>query len=286
VATQIAIRPMREDDAPAVDELCRRVLYHEVPGEPEAERRARSLARIEHLRATDPDGAWVAEQDAAIAGVALALVRERVWGLSLFAVADEVQRRGVGRRLLDAALACAPDARGRIILSTEHPGAMRRYALAGLSLHPCVQAGGIPDRARIPDVAGQVEDAGAAGIPVADAVARHVRGAGHGRDLPLLLENRCRLLTFEDRAFAVLGDFGVVPLLGGRDEEAATAVLAGAMAACPPGTTISLGFLTAGQQWAVRACLEAGLVLSPDGPVFLSGDIGPFAPYVPSGWFL
>ena len=114
----------------------------------------------------------------------------------------------------------------------------------------------------------------------------HHRFAGRHRDLPLLLENRCRLLTFEDRAFAVLGDFGVVPLLGGRDEEAATAVLAGAMAACPPGTTISLGFLTAGQQWAVRACLEAGLVLSPDGPVFLSGDVGPFAPYVPSGWFL
>src|SRR3954470_16610778 len=195
---------MREGDAPAVDDLCRRVLYHEVAGDSEADRRARSLARIEHLRTTDPQGAWVAEHDGAIAGVALALVREGVWGLSLFAVADELQRRGVGRRLLDAALACAPDARGRIILSTEHPGAMRRYVLAGLSLHPCVQAAGIPDRSRIPDVAGRVEDAGAAGIAVAEAVARHVRGAGHGPDLPVLLEHRCRLLTFEDRAFAVL----------------------------------------------------------------------------------
>jgi len=136
---------MRDGDAAAVDDLCRSVLYHEVPSEPEADRRARSLARIEHLRTTDPDAAWVAEHDGAIAGVALALVREGVWGLSLFAVADEAQGRGVGRRLLEAALASAPDARGRIILSTEHPGAMRRYALAGLSLHPCVQAGGVPD---------------------------------------------------------------------------------------------------------------------------------------------
>ena len=277
---------MREGDAPGVDDLCQRVLYQAVPGETEAERRARSLARIEHLRTTDPGGAWVAEHDGAIAGVALALVRDGLWGLSLFAVADEVQRRGVGRRLLDAVLALAPDARGRVILSSEHPGAMRRYALAGLALHPCVQASGLPDRSRITDLADRVEDAGPDGIPVADAVGRHVRGAGHGRDLPLLLAHRCRLLTFEDRAFAVLGDLGVVPLLGGRDEEAAVAVLGGAMAASQPGTTISLGFLTAGQQWAVRACLAAGLVLSPDGPVFLSGDVGPFAPYVPSGWFL
>ena len=277
---------MGEGDAPAVDDLCQRVLFHAVPGETEAERRARSLARIEHLRTTDPGGAWVAEHDGAIAGVALALVREGIWGLSLFAVDEEVQRRGVGRRLLDGALAWAPDARGRIILSSEHPGAMRRYALAGLGLHPCVQAGGIPDRSRIPDLAARVEDAGADGIPVADAVSRHVRGAGHGRDLGLLLEHRCRLLTFEDRAFAVLGDLGVVPLLGARDEEAAAAVLGAAMAATRPGTSMSLGFLTAGQQWAVRACLDAGLVLSPDGPVFLWGDVGPFAPYVPSGWFL
>jgi GNAT superfamily N-acetyltransferase len=277
---------MREGDAPAVDDLCRRVLFHPVPGETDAERRARSLARIEHLRTTDPDGAWVAEDDGRVAGVALALARDGVWGLSLFAVDDDLQGRGVGRRLLDAALACAPDARGRIILSSEHPGAMRRYARAGLDLHPCVQAGGIPDTARIGDLAARVEDAGADGIPVADAVGRAVRGAGHGRDLPVMLAHRCRLLTFEDRAFAVLGDLGVIPLLGARDEEAAVAVLGGAMAACRPGTTISLSFLTAAQQWAVRACLDAGLVLSPDGPVFLSGDVGPFAPYVPSGWFL
>jgi GNAT superfamily N-acetyltransferase len=283
---QPTIRPMREGDAEGVDELCLRVLYHPVPGETEEERRARSLARVEHLLGTDPGGAWVAEHDGAIAGVALALEREGVWGLSLFAVADELQGRGVGRALLDASLGLAPGARGRIILSSEHPGAMRRYARAGLALHPCVAATGIPDLHRIPDAAARVEDAGAGGIPIADAVGREVRGAGHGRDLPLLLEHRCRLLTFEDRAFAVLGDLGVIPLLGARDEEAACAVLWGAMAAARPGTTISLGFLTAAQGWAVRTCLDAGLALSPDGPVFRSGDVGPFTPYLPSGWFL
>src|SRR5829696_550344 len=280
------IRPMGEGDAEAVDDLCLRVLYHPVPGEPEADRRARSLARVEHLRTTDPGGAWVAEHDGTVEGVALALEREGLWGLSLFAVGEELQGRGVGRALLDAALGLAPEARGRIILSSEHPGAMRRYARAGLALHPCVSASGIPDRSAIPDVAARVEDAGADGISIADAVGREARGAGHGRDLPILLEHRCRLLSFEDRAFAVLGDLGVIPLLAARDEEAAAAVLWGAIAASAPGTTISVGFLTAAQGWAVATCLDAGLVLSPDGPVFLGGEVGPFAPYVPSGWFL
>jgi GNAT superfamily N-acetyltransferase len=277
---------MRDGDAPGVDDLCRQVLFHPVAGEAEPDRRARSLARIEHLRGTDPDGAWVAEHDGAIAGVALAIVREGLWGLSLFAVAEALQGRGVGRALLDAALACAPDARGRAILSSEHPAAMRRYGAAGLALHPCVSAAGIPDRARIPDVAARVEDSGADGIRVADAIGRHVRGAGHGRDLPVALAHHHRLLTFEDRAFAVVSDFGVLGLLGGRDDEAAAAALWGAIAATRPGTTLHIGFLTGAQQWAVRVCLEAGLALSPDGPVFLGGDVGPFAPYIPSGAYL
>jgi GNAT superfamily N-acetyltransferase len=281
-----SIRPLREGDAEPVEELCLRVLYHPIPGESAADRLARNVARIDHLRETDPGGAWIAEHDGAVAGVALALERDGVWGLSLFAVAEELQGRGIGRALLDAALGHAPDARGRIILSSEHPGAMRRYARAGLTLHPCVSASGVADLARVPDAAARVEDAGADGIPIADAVGRAVRGAGHGRDLPVLLRHRCRLLTFEDRAFAVLGDLGVVPLLAARDEEAAAAVLWGAIAASPPGATISLNFLTGAQGWAVTTCLDAGLALSPDGPVFVAGDVGPFAPYVPSGWFL
>jgi GNAT superfamily N-acetyltransferase len=277
---------MREDDAEAIDDLCRDVLYRPVAAEPEPARRARGLARIRHLHETDPGGAWVAVDDGRVAGVALALVRDGLWGLSLFAVARDLQGRGVGRRLLDAALRHGDGARGHVILSSEHPGAMRRYARAGLDVHPCVSASGIADHARVPDAAARVEDAGDAGIALADAIGRGVRGAGHGRDLPVMLAHGARLLTLEDRAFAVVADAGVVPLLAGRDDEAAATVLWGAIASCAPGTTLNVGFLTARQQWAVRTCVEARLELSPDGPVFLRGDVGPFAPYVPSGAFL
>jgi hypothetical protein len=36
----------------------------------------------------------------------------------------------------------------------------------------------------------------------------------------------------------------------------------------------------------VQACLRAGLALSPDGPVYVRGDVGPLAPYLPSGAYL
>jgi hypothetical protein len=49
---------------------------------------------------------------------------------------------------------------------------------------------------------------------------------------------------------------------------------------------VTVDFLTAGQDWAVRACLDAGLALSPDGPFFTGGDLGPLRPYVPSGAYL
>jgi hypothetical protein len=227
----------------------------------------------------------VAEHDGEVAGVALALVREGVWGCSLFAVAAGLQGRGVGRRLLEASFDYGRAARGHLILSTENPAAMRRYARLGLELRPCVAAAGIVDPVRRPAADGVVE-AGTEGIAVADAIGRAVRGAGHGRDLPVLLEAPgTRLLLYEDRAFAVVRDDRVA-LVAGTDEDAATRVLNGAFATARPGATVTVDFLSAGQDWAVRACLDAGLALSPDGPLFTGGDVGPLRPYIPSGAYL
>jgi GNAT superfamily N-acetyltransferase len=245
----------------------------------------RGRARIRHLADTDPGGAWVAETEGRLVGAALGLVRDRVWGLSLLAVDESHRGRGIGRRLLRAAWEHGRAADGHIILSSSHAAAMRGYVSLGLDLRPGVSAAGIVDRDRIPDVDG-VEDGGHAAIATADAIGRTVRGAGHGRDLPTMLDHPgTRLLVFEDRAFAVLRD-AQVALLGALDDEAATRVLWGALAATDPGTTAQVEFLTAGQDWAVRTCLRAGLALSPDGPVFTGGRLGPLRPYVPSGAYL
>src|SRR4051812_31874484 len=279
---------MAAADVPGAEAVARAALYDGEPGADDPVTVARGLRRIAHLQRTDPAGAWVAEAaGGALVGMALALVREGIWGLSLFGVAAEHRNRGVGRALLDAAYTThGADARGPLILSSESPAAMRRYARLGLDLRPCVAAAGIPDRSRLGAQGGDVRDAGADCVPLADAIGRAARGAGHGVDLPVALQDPgARLLLVEDRAFALVRHSRIM-LVAGLDDASATRALNAALAAMPPGGTVSVDFLTAGQDWAIRACLDAGLALSPDGPFFTGGELGPMRPYVPSGAYL
>jgi GNAT superfamily N-acetyltransferase len=280
----VEIRPMREEDALDADRVCLEVLYTRFPGEQEPVRAARQLARIRHLVETDPGGCWVAEHRGRVEGVGLSLVREGVWGFSLFGVAEKLQGRGVGREIFARCWEYGAGARGHIILSSPNPPAMALYARTGLRIRPCVAAAGIADLTRAPDLDG-VEDAGEAGVPIADAIGRELRGAGHGRDLPVPMAHGARLLVLRDRAFALVRD-GVVALLGARDQEAAQRMLWGALVAAGPGATVGVDFLTGGQDWAVAVCVDARLHLSPDGPMFAGGALGPLAPYVPSGAYL
>jgi GNAT superfamily N-acetyltransferase len=282
----VCIRPMRDDDVVDADRVCAQVLYAQFPGagETEAARAARQHARIRHIVETDPDGCWVAEHEGRVAGVGLSLIREGVWGFSLFGVAEALQGRGIGRELFARCWEYGAGARGHIILSSPNPPAMATYARTGLAIRPCVAAAGIPDLERAPGLDG-VEDAGEAGIPLADAIGRELRGAGHGRDLPVPMAHGARLLVFEDRAFG-LARGGTVTLLGARDEEAARRVLWGVFLTAGPGATVSVDFLTAGQDWALPVCLDARRPLSPDGPMFAGGALGPLSPYVPSGAYL
>jgi GNAT superfamily N-acetyltransferase len=275
---------MRDEDVVDADRVCVEVLYTTFAGEDEAVRAARQHARIGHLLETDPGGSWVAEHDGRVAGVALALIREGVWGFSLFGVAEALQGRGVGRALFARCWEYGAGARGHLVLSSTNPQAMGIYAHTGVPIRPCVAAAGIPDLSRAPDVDGIV-DAGAAGIPLADAIGRELRGAGHGRDLPVPMAHGARLLVFEDRAFALARGSNVI-LLGARDEQAAQHMLWGLFVTGPAGATVNVDFLTAGQDWALPVCLDARLPLSPDGPMFAGGALGPLAPYIPSGAYL
>ena len=137
---------------------------------------ARGMARIAHLQRTDPGGAWVAEIDGQIAGVALALVREGLWGLSLLAVEPAHQSRGIGRRLFEPALAYGDGTRGGIILSSQDPRAMRRYALAGFALRPCITAAGALNRNLLPGGLASRPGDPEADREIVDAASRAVRG--------------------------------------------------------------------------------------------------------------
>ncbi len=116
-----------------------------------AEQRESFLRGLERFARRDPDGAWIADSGGAVAGMAAAIRRGSFWGLSMLFVDPEWQSRGVGHSLLDAALGTADGAEIRMILSSPDPRAMRRYSLAGLDIHPTIEATGRIDSEAIPD---------------------------------------------------------------------------------------------------------------------------------------
>jgi GNAT superfamily N-acetyltransferase len=276
------IRAMRSDDIRAADDVAYSVLGNHRPSAHQELRRANARRRFARYLELDPDGAWVAEVEGEIVGTSIAILREDIWGLTLFAVAEEHQAMGIGRGLLDAALAYGEGARGGWIMSSEDPKALRRYALAGFDLRPCVAAAGML-RLDLPQVTAEEPDRATA-LAHAAPISRAVRGASHGDDLGLMLDSGCRMLTLE-RGFAIHEE-GTVRILAALDDDTATRLLRACFAQAPRGATVQVDLLTAGQDWAIRPCLEAGLALTSGGAVFTRGDVGPMRPYVPTGSWL
>jgi GNAT superfamily N-acetyltransferase len=280
------LRPMRVEDVPAVHETATAAFHHleaqlrqppHPPPDPEM-----VYIRHAHLVRTDPEGAWVAEDERGIAGCALAIRREDVWGLSLLIVRPDVQSAGVGTALLNRANEYAAGARGRIILSSPDPRAIRAYARLGLEVHPSLNASGVPRHVTTPEGirTGNQDD-----IPLTEAVDRYVRGAAHGADIGAQLDMGQTLLIAPERGYAVVGE-GELRLLAAFDDEAASDLLRAALATADGGQAM-ISWITSSQQWAARVCLAAGLELSTNaGAVFVDGDVGPFRPYLPSGAFL
>jgi GNAT superfamily N-acetyltransferase len=280
------IRPMTFDDTRGALDLMietfedydrRRGREPEPPPPDAAEVEKRFIAFVRH----DPEGSWVAEDEQGLAGCALAVKREGIWGLSLLVVRPGLQSAGVGSDLLRRAHDYAHDAAGRIILASADPRAIRAYAGLGLDLHPVYKASGTPRGLTMPP---EVRDGDAADLALTEAADRRARGGGRRSSIQTLLDMGQKLLVLPERGYAVHGDHELRTLAALDDAAAATllrAVLARARG------TFSVQYLTAAQRWALPVLLEAGLnVEGADGPLFLGGDVGAFAPYVPSGAFL
>jgi GNAT superfamily N-acetyltransferase len=279
------VRPMEPRDVDAAfqvsvaafEDLARRM---GLPEEPPASI-AFGRLRVGRPLATDPGGSWVAERDGRIIGAATAIVREGVWGLSLLVVRPEAQSEGAGRELLARAFAYGNGARGHVILASADSRALRAYARLGLELHPTLTARGRARAEPVPELRpGTADD-----LPLTEAVDRAVRGAAHGEDILALVESAGRLFVLPDRGYAILRG-GAIRLLAAFDEESAAMLLRGCFALAD-GEESAVRWLSGAQQWAVLPCVEAGLDLYGDGgAVFLGGDVGPFAPYLPSGAYL
>ena len=283
---------MRAEDAPAAAAAGRIAIETLYPDEfPAAETDLRvrwSVARAAHLQETDPEGCWVAEVDGQVVGVALGLIREGVWGFSLFGLLPAFQGLGIGGPLYTRALAYGAHAeRGGLIMSSSHPAAMGSYARSpGFRLVPTIRLAGVCRRDRAPSTSrcrpGDVE----ADAATLDRASRHARGASHRRDLPSYLAFPDRkLLVVEGEGFVIARD-GSPALLAATNEAAAQELLWGAMLSGPEAGRVSLDAITGANQWAVRTGLEAGLALELEGPLYVRGRPGALAPYIPSGAYL
>ena len=93
------------------------------------------------------------------------------------------------------------------------------------------------------------------------------------------------LLVVDGDGFACVSS-GSIRLLAARTEAAAEDLLWSAMLGGPPGSPVTVDFVTAENQWAFRVGLEAGLAIGDWGAIFVRGDVGPLAPYLPSGSYL
>lgn len=254
------------------------------PEVPTDEQREAFRKGMERFVGRDPDGAWVAvHRSDGVVGMAQSIRRGAFWGLSMLFVDPHMQSQGVGRRLLDAALTYAAGSRVRMILTSSDPRALRRYALAGLAIHPTVEVAGEIDRRAIPGgIPGRAGDA--RDLNLVEEVDAALRGS-RAEDVQFLLDVGAHMEVVESgahRGYAVYRPNRLL-MLGATDDDTAALLLWRVLAEAGEG--FGIWGLTAAQNWAVQVALAARLRVTPAGPLFIDGRPHPPGPWVPSGWY-
>lgn len=287
--TEPHLRPLVPEDAPAAVDMiaaANDAAARERGREPEPlspERRRSFEERIAHFPVTDEPGCWVAEADDRVVGISVAIRRGPLWALSLLFVHPDHQSRGLGGRLVALTRPYAEGAQIEMVMASEDPRAIRRYAHLGLDLHPAVMANGKIDRSRLP-VELPVRRGDRSDLGLVDAVDRKLRGGvSRADDVAFLLDmgETMHIVDLPGRRGFVLSGNGRVTCLGATDEETARELLWAALSDL--GDEAELYGLTATQGWAVDVSLAAGLTVTPAGPMFVRGLPALPGPYLPSG---
>lgn len=294
VTSSALIRPMRLDDVAAAARLTAES-FHDLavrthrPGSPVPVQRDETWAaawreRTVSLVTTDPGGCWVAQDDTGTVGIVTSFVREKLWCLATYAVRPGQQGRGVGRPLLEAALWHGRGCLRGMLASSEDPRAVRRYRLAGFSLHPTLAAAGVVDRSVIP-VEERVRDAGLADRELMDSVDRRTRGAARGDHHDLLARSGHPIVseTSSGSGYAYVEASGGVAALAATDRRTATRLLWAALATSTG--PVDLTHLTPANEWALDVALAARLEVRTAGYLALRG-MRPPSPYLHHGGLL
>lgn len=287
---EVVIRPMRPEDVPTSEMLSAEAdagveQYPSPTGEPPAGTRSPVRAshwvtRTNHLLAHDPRGCWVAEHDGEQVGFVVSFRRDLLWLLASFYVRPGLQGSGIGRPLLEAALSYSRGCLRGMFASSTDPKAYRRYRLAGFSLHPEISLSGEVDRSQIP-VIEHVRDGTPSDFDLMDSIDRQRRDAAHGVDHPLLASMYRLLVTDHTTGSGyVYLDTELRPcLLGATNARTAQRLLWEALAAHPPGSTVTVSNVTQANEWAVDVGLAARLSVSLSGYLALRA-MRPPTPYL------
>lgn len=292
----VLIRPMRSTDIEAAEELSAAAfvqLEHEIrrSADPAPLRRppeqvAPWCERTAHFLETDPKGCWVAERDDTMIGVATSFRRDLSWFLATYAVLPSQQGAGVGKAVLDAALSHSVGCLRGMLAASDDPRALRCYQLAGFSLHPQLYLYGVVDRSAIP-VIEHVREGTPGDFELMDSIDRRLRDAAHGVDHPVL--SRLHRLLVSDRptgsGYVYVDAAGQPALLAATNRRTATRLLWETLASTTPDAEVTIGHVTAANQWALDVGLAARLPVRTAGYLALRG-MKPPAPYLHHGVFL
>jgi GNAT superfamily N-acetyltransferase len=307
----LTYRPVRPDELAACVEIWRESINDYIArlGQPEIASETSPLLRLYgHLSTTDPDRFVVATEGAGTAGAgtaeervvgfASALVRERLWFLSMLFVSPHVQAAGVGRALL-AQVMPEPSAGMSMATATDsaQPISNALYSSYGIVPRiPLLNLIGRPERADafepLPSGITPVPFESIAGGPpggaghreladAVDAIDRELLGVAHPVDHRYLRAESRRGWLYRGPDGASVGygyatEAGRVGPVAVRDADLMVAVLGHLTSAVEPRGAFAL-WLPGNADRAVVAALRAGFRLD-QFPVLLCWD-RPFADF-------
>jgi GNAT superfamily N-acetyltransferase len=242
--------------------------------------------RVRHMVEHDAAGCFVAEDASGLIGASVSLRRELMWILATYVVKPGLQGRGVGRQLLDASLQHGRGCLRGLIAASEDPPAVRRYRMAGFTLHPAMYLLGRVPREVLP-VVERVRAGSASDIDLMNSVDRQTREAAHGVDHELLT-SMYRLVVVDrstGSGYAYVEPGGGPYLLAATNRRTAADLLWETLAASSPERTVVVGHVTAVNEWAVDVGMAARMDLHTAGYLAMR-RMKPPMPYLPSGHFL
>ncbi len=238
--------------------------------------------RLQHGLVTDPHGSFVTESHGRVTGIAQAVIRDRLWILSLLTVSPTWGLGGEGRALIEAALGYDRDTEGGIIIASNDPRALRLYASCGFTLAPAFRVDGSLDPALLQAPDPRVSAVAPTELGTLAPISRAVRGAEHTLDFSWPLSRGGEILRLQDRGFVVTMPGRGIWALAAHDEQAATALLWAGLHRLRDEPQVGISFLGGDQDWALDVVLAARLSFRTNGAIATRGAVGPMYPYIPS----